>query len=131
MARPKKTLPPKKEKQLTLRLTDDLYDTLTADAARAHLPRTEYIRQLITDQKPVIHVETVFDSAELLSILGDMGKIGSNLNQIAHHLNGGGYLDAQLKEEISQGIIALYKIRDMVREIAGEYRENLKDRKDG
>lgn len=53
-----------------------------------------------------------------------MGKIGSSLNQIAHHLNGGGDISNNLKSEIYQGIIALYKIRDMVRDLAGEYREN-------
>lgn len=123
MTRPLKTIPPKKEHQLTIRLTDDLLTSITEDAAKAHLPRTEYIRKLITDKKPVIHQEVVFDSEELLHILGDMGKIGSNLNQIAHHLNGGGYLDNNLKDEIYQGVIALYKIRDMVKELAGEYRE--------
>ena len=51
-----------------------------------------------------------------------MGKIGSNLNQIAHHLNGGGGWSANLKSEVLQGVIAIYKIRDMVKEMAGEYR---------
>ena len=122
LGRPEKTIPPKKEHQITLRLTDDLYDAITEASSAAHLPRTEYVRKLITDGKPVIHQKIVFDSEELLSVLGDMGKIGSNLNQIARHLNGGGHLDAQLKNEIYQGVIALYKIRDMVRDMAGEYR---------
>jgi len=29
-----------------------------------------------------------------------MGKIGSNLNQIAHHLNGGGGWSGELKNEV-------------------------------
>lgn len=125
MSRPNKTDLPRKEHQLTIRLTDELYEAITQDALNAHLPRTEYIRKLITDKKPVIHQEVVFDSEELLHILGDMCKIGSNLNQIAHHLNGGGGLNDRLKNEIYQGVIALYKIRDMVRELAGEYRERI------
>jgi len=123
MARPKKELPPAKEKQITLRLTDIQYEMLTEAAINAHLPRTEYVRLLITDKKPVIHQEVVFDSEELLHVLGDMGKIGSNLNQIAHHLNGGNAFDQQLKSEVLQAVIAINKIRDMVRALAGEYRE--------
>lgn len=119
----KKSTAPAKEYQISLRLTKDQYDSITVDAVLAHLPRTEYIRQLITGKKPVIHEETVFDSTELLHILGDMGKIGSNLNQIAHHLNGGGEFNDSLKSEVLQAVIALYKIRDAVKALAGEYRE--------
>lgn len=79
---------------------------------------------MATNRRITIHEEIIFDSKELLEILGDMGKIGSNLIQIAHHLNGGGDISNNLKSEIYQGIIALYKIRDMVRDLTGEYREN-------
>ena len=123
MSRPKKTIPPKKEHQISIRLTDDLYNAITEDAKKAKLPRTEYVRKLITDKKPVIRREVVFDSAELLKALGDMGKIGSNLNQIAHHLNGGGYFSEHLEKEINQAIVALKNMRDDIRSIAGEYRE--------
>ena len=68
MARPKKQLPPPKDHQLTIRFTKDLYDVLTADAAAAGLPRTEYIRQLITNRNPVIKQEIVFDDPEILQI---------------------------------------------------------------
>ena len=123
MSRPEKDIPPKKEHQISIRLTDALYNAITADAKAAHLPRTEYVRKLLTDNKPVLHHEVVFDSAELLKALGDMGKIGSNLNQIAHHLNGGGYFSKSLESEIKQGIVALKNMRDDIRSIAGEYRE--------
>lgn len=123
MSRPKKKIPPKKEHQISIRLTDDLYTAITEDAKKAHLPRTEYVRSLITDKHPVIHHEVVFDSEELLKVLGDMGKVGSNLNQIAHHLNGGGYFSESLEKEIKQGILALKNMRDDIKSIAGQYRE--------
>ena len=90
MARPKKQLPPPKDHQLTIRLTKDLYDVLTADAAAAGLPRTEYIRQLITNRKPVIKQEVVFNDPEILRIFRNLGHYGANLNQIARYLNQGG-----------------------------------------
>ena len=123
MSRPKKEIPPRKEHQITIRLTDELLEAITNDAKAAHLPRTEYIRSLITGKTPVIHQDVVFDSDKLLKVLGDMGKVGSNLNQIAHHLNGGGYFSESLEKEIKQGIVSLKNMRDMIKEIAGEYRE--------
>ena len=122
MGRPKKEMPPSKGRKFTIRLTDVMYESLEQDAVKAGLSVSEYARELLLDHKPVVKQEIVFDSEELLHVLGDMGKIGSNLNQIAHHLNGGGGWSANLKSEVLQGVIAIYKIRDMVKEMAGEYR---------
>ena len=124
MARPKKNLPPVKDKKITIRLTDEMYDVLESEANAAGLTTSEYARKLLLDNRPVVKQEIVYDCEELLHILGDMGKIGSNLNQIAHFLNGGNPFDSHLKSEVMQGIIALYKIRDAAKAIAGEYRGN-------
>ena len=122
MGRPKKEMPPSKGRKFTIRLTDVMYESLEQDAVKAGLSVSEYARELLLNNRPVVKQEIVFDSEELLHVLGDMGKIGSNLNQIAHHLNGGGGWSANLKSEVLQGVIAIYKIRDMVKEMAGEYR---------
>ena len=124
MARPKKQIPPSKTKQLTLRLTEDLFELLTVNAQKAHLPRTEYIRSLILNHHPIIKYETVFDSTELLSVFSNLGKIGSNLNQITRHLNQGSAFDESMKNEIQICIAELYKMRDALREQVGEYRGN-------
>lgn len=122
MGRPKKEMPPSKGRKFTIRLTNVMYESLEQDAVKAGLSVSEYARELLLNNRPVVKHEIVFDSEELLHVLGDMGKIGSNLNQIAHHLNGGGGWSANLKSEVLQGVIAIYKIRDMVKEMAGEYR---------
>jgi predicted DNA-binding transcriptional regulator YafY len=90
MARPKKKELPTHTSFITLRITPDLYEVLTADAKAAHLSRSKYIRQLITDHHPIVHQEIVCDNPELLERIRDLGRIGSNLNQIARYLNGGG-----------------------------------------
>lgn len=122
MGRPKKEMPPSKGRKFTIRLTDVMYESLEQDAVKAGLSVSEYARELLLNNRPVVKHEIVFDYEELLHVLGDMGKIGSNLNQIAHHLNGGGGWSANLKSEVLQGVIAIYKIRDIVKEMAGEYR---------
>lgn len=122
MARPKKHLPPAKDHQISLRLTEDLYDVLTADAAASGLPRTEYIRRLITNRKPVVKTEIVFNDERLLHIFRDLGHYGSNLNQIARYLNQGGTMTNSMWKEIRDCVTEVYEIRDAVREMAGEYR---------
>lgn len=122
MARPKKVMPPNKNHQITIRFTEELFDVLTKDAEAAQLPRAEYIRKLITNRHPVVKHEIVFDNPELLSVLSNLGKIGSNLNQIARHLNEGGSMNLSLRKELLQCITELRSIREDVKEMAGEYR---------
>lgn len=122
MARPKKTTPPIKNHQISIRFTEELFDVLTKDAEAARLPRAEYIRKLITNHHPVVKHEIVFDNPELLSAFSNLGKIGSNLNQIARHLNEGGSMNLSLRKEILQCITELRSIREDVKEMAGEYR---------
>lgn len=122
MARPKKSLPPPKSHQITVRFTQELFDLLTENAEAARLPRAEYIRKLITNHHPIIKREIVFDNPELLSALSNLGKIGSNLNQIARHLNEGGSLNSSMRSELMQCITELRSIREDIKEMAGEYR---------
>lgn len=117
MARPKKQLPPAKDHQLTIRFTKELYNVLTADAEAAGLPRTEYIRQLITNRKPVIKQEIVFNDPEILKIFRNLGHFGANLNQIARYLNQGGTMTNQMWKDIKDCIAEIYNIRDAVRDM--------------
>ncbi len=73
---------------------------------------SEYCRKLATDHKITVHQMTVFDSFELLKVLGDMCKIGSNLNQITHHLNEGMPLYENMKRDIYRSITDIKEIRD-------------------
>ena len=122
MARPKKQLPPAKDHQLTIRFTEELYNVLTAAAEAAGLPRTEYIRQLITNRKPVIKQEIVFNDPEILQLFRNLGHFGATLNQIARYLNQGGTMTNQMGKDIKDCIAEIYNIRDAVREMVGEYR---------
>ena len=124
MARPKKENPPTKERFIHVRVTDDLYDVIAKEAKEAHLSVSEYLRKLATDKRITLRKEVIFDNPELLSALSNLGKIGSNLNQIARHLNEGSSINLSLRKEILQCITDLRTIREDVKEMAGEYRGN-------
>lgn len=122
MARPKKSIPPVKNREIKICFTEELYDVLTRDALAVHLPRTEYIRQLILDHHPVIKQEVVFDSTEVLEIFRGLGNCRGNLNQIAKHLNKGGEPGEQVRNQVIDCISELYEMCDKLEEIVGEYR---------
>lgn len=122
MARPKKSIPPVKNREIKIRFTEELYDVLTKDALAARLPRTEYIRQLILNHHPVIKQEIVFDSSEVLEVFRGLGNCRGNLNQIPKHLNQGGEPSEQARNQVIDCISELYEMRDKLEEIVGEYR---------
>ena len=122
MARPKKDFPPSKNCEINIRMTKDLYDVLTEDAKNAHLPRTEYIRRLITNRHPVVKHEIVFNDKELLTVFRNLGSISNNLNQIARYLNQGGAMTDTIQSEVSGCISQILHMRDLLKERTGEYR---------
>ena len=124
MARKKKEFPPVKERFIGFRVTEDLYKVIETEASEAKMSVSEYCRSVATNKRIILKKEFVFDNPELLSALSNLGKIGSNLNQIARHLNEGGAMNLSLRKELLQCITELRAIRENVKEIAGEYRGN-------
>lgn len=122
IARPKKSIPPAKNREIKIRFTEELYNVLTNDALAARIPRTEYIRQIILDHHPVIKQEVVFDCTKVLEIFRGLGNCRGNLNQIAKHLNQGGEPNGQVRKQVLDCISELYEMRDKLEEMVGEYR---------
>ena len=124
MALKKKEFPPVKERLIGFRVTEDLYQVIETEASQAKMSVSEYCRSVATNKRIVLKKEIVLNNPELLSALSNLGKIGSNLNQIARHLNEGVSIDPALKKELIQCITELRNIREDVKEMAGEYRGN-------
>ncbi len=122
MGRKKKTNPPARMRQFTMRVTDETYEDLKRNAEGAHMSVMAYTRQLLTNRRPIVHQEIVYNDPNLLKALGDMGKIGSNLNQIARYLNEGNDWTEGMRNELMHCIAELYHMRDQIKELAGEYR---------
>ncbi len=75
-------------KQLNIRLTPEEYQQIKDDAALMSITIGAYMRKIALDapvpkqsKRPCVEVQT------LAKILGHIGKIGSNLNQIAQAAN--------------------------------------------
>ena len=88
---PKTYNTPKRSHIVKTRLDDEEYSEFLRRMELYGMNQSEFLRQAITGApvRPIITVHPVND--ELLSALGKLtaeyGRIGSNLNQIARHLN--------------------------------------------
>ena len=91
---------------ITLKLTDIELNIVNRAATMAGLSRSEYIRQLILNGTVHVRYEIVADMDDLKKLVGEYGKIGSNLNA--------------MEDEIHQCIADLFKLRKKVLEMAGD-----------
>ncbi len=78
-------------KDVRIRLTPAEYEALTEAATRAALSLGSYARRVLLDAAPPRQSRRPpVERAELARLLGHIGRIGSNLNQIARHANSEG-----------------------------------------
>ena len=105
---------------ITLKLTDIELNIVNRAATMTGLSRSEYIRQLILNGTVPVRYEIVADMDNLKKLVGEYGKIGSNLNQIAKYFNTGGMRSLAMEDEIHQCIADLFNLRKKVLEMAGE-----------
>ena len=94
-----------------MKVTDIELEILNQHAATAGLSRSEYLRKLFLEKEIHVHYEVVADMKILRELLGEYGKIGSNLNQIARYFNTGGERSLAMEEEIRHCISELFKLR--------------------
>jgi len=86
VARPEKKLETKRNLRFDLRLTSEEQKRLFQAAAARGLTVSDYIRLTVLESKPVLKQADSRRDA-LIKGLGELGKVGSNINQIARHMN--------------------------------------------
>lgn len=109
MARTRKTTP-RKEHQLPVRFSDDVYAILETNAKNCGMTKGAYIRHLVVNRIPK-QVIVLHDDSALVSELAKLNKLGSNLNQIARYFNEGGLMTNSLAKELHH---ALQEVEKMV-----------------
>lgn len=110
------------ERFVGVRFDQETYAKIEAAARAADLTVSEYIRRMVVKGKIVVRQEVVVEVPMLKKLIGDFGKIGSNLNQIAHHYNGGGVRSREMYERTQRAISELYAMKYEVEKMGGEFR---------
>ena len=108
--------------RVTVRFNEESYKKVVAMAKAANLSAAELIRQMVFNGKVNVKQEVVAEVPMLKKLIADFGKIGSNLNQIAHHYNGGGVRSREMYERTQRAISELYAMKYEVEKMGGEFR---------
>lgn len=106
---------------ITIRMDDEMYNRICNGARNACLSQVEYVRQMLTKGKVVVKQEIIAEVQELKRLIAELGKIGSNLNQIAHHYNSGGSRSREMYERTQCAIAEMYAMKFEVEGMAGDF----------
>ena len=122
MTRPQKETDMKREHRVTIRLTDTEFSIIENAATQAEMSISEYMRTQTMEGKVNARFEIVADVNQIKKLIGEFGKIGSNLNQIARYFNQGGILSSEMKNEIRKSLRDIYEMKYEVMKMAGDFR---------
>lgn len=125
MTRPKKESMKKKKNCIMLRLSDPEYSLVENYAKEAGYPLAVYARKQVVEGKVVIQCPIIMDIEELKKLTSELGKIGSNLNQISAFFHTGGIRSQAMQDEIHECISQLFSLREEVLRLAGDYHSNI------
>ena len=122
MTRPQKESDMKREHRVTIRLTDTEFSIIENTAEQADMSISEYMRKQIMEGQVNTKFEVVADVKEIKKLIGELGKIGSNLNQIARYFNQGGIISSEMRTEIKKSLRDIYEMKYEVMRMAGDFR---------
>ena len=122
MTRPQKETDMKREHRITIRLTDTEFSIIENAAEQSEMSISEYMRTQTMEGQVNARFEIVADVAEIKKLIGEFGKIGSNLNQIARYFNQGGVLSSEMRNEIRKSLRDIYEMKYEVMKMAGDFR---------
>ena len=122
MTRPQKEMDMKREHRVTIRLTDTEFSIIENVAAQAEMNISEYMRTQTMEGKVNARFEIVAYVDQIKKLIGEFGKIGSNLNQISRYFNQGGILSSEMRNEIRKSLRDIYEMKYEVMKMAGDFR---------
>ena len=121
MTRPQKETDMKREHRVTIRLTDTEFSIIENAATQAEMSISEYMRTQTMEGKVNARFEIVANVDQIKKLIGEFGKIGSNLNQIARYFNQGGIISTEMKNEIRKSLRDIYEMKYEVMKMAGDF----------
>lgn len=122
MTRPKKDEALTKTKDVHLRMNETEYEILLERATATNMTVSDFIRNALDKQNVIIKYEIIADVKEIKKLIGELGKIGSNLNQIARYFNQGGIISSEMRTEIKKSLRDIYEMKYEVMGMAGGFR---------
>jgi hypothetical protein len=122
MTRPKKDESLTKNKDVHLRMSETEYEILLERSTASNMTVSNFIRNALDRQNVIIKYEITADVPDIKKLIGELGKIGSNLNQIARYFNQGGIISSEMRKEIKKSLRDIYEMKYEVMRMAGDFR---------
>ena len=107
---------------VAVRVADELYEKINNGAIAAGVSPSEYLRQIIKKGHLIVKREAVIEVPLIKKLIAEYGKIGSNLNQIAHYFNAGGPFTPEIEKQLTENLSLLYSLKYDVERMGGEFR---------
>ena len=121
MTRPKKDESLTKNKDVHLRMSETEYEILLERSTASNMTVSNFIRNALDRQNVIIKYEITADVPDIKKLIGELGKIGSNLNQIARYFNQGGIISSEMRKEIKKSLRDIYEMKYEVMRMAGDF----------
>lgn len=109
-------------KDVHLRMSETEYEILLERATASNMTVSDFIRNALDKQNVITKYEIIADVKEIKKLIGELGKIGSNLNQIARYFNQGGVISSEMRTEIKKSLRDIYEMKYEVMRMAGDFR---------
>ena len=122
MTRPKKNESLTKNKDVHLRMSETEYEILLERSTASNMTVSNFIRNALDRQNVIIKYEITADVPDIKKLIGELGKIGNNLNQIARYFNQGGIISSEMRKEIKKSLRDIYEMKYEVMRMAGDFR---------
>lgn len=122
MTRPKKDESLTKNKDVHLRMSETEYEILLERSTASNMTVSNFIRNALDRQNVIIKYEITADVPDIKKLIGELGKIGSNLNQIARYFNQGGIISSEMRKEIKKSLRDIYEMKYEVMRMTGDFR---------
>jgi len=107
---------------IAVRVDDELYEKINNGAITAGVSPSEYLRQIVKKGHIIVKREVVIEVPLIKKLIAQYGKIGSNLNQIAHYFNAGGAFTPEIEKELMENLSVLYSLKFEAERMGGEFR---------
>ena len=114
----------KRNQNIMVRFTETEYDLIKHNAAHAGLSLSAYVRKLALGGKVEPRYFLSPQITDMVPILSQLGKIGSNLNQISRYFNSGGDSTDDIKRKLRQCMAKLLSLRSELAQLTHPLRTN-------
>ena len=112
MTRPRTDKEIRKDRRINVRFTEAEFVCISENAAVAGMSVSSYLREMALRGKTDVHYHLSPHIDDLKPLLSEIGKVGSNLNQIARFLNSGGAMADGILADIRYITFELFEWRD-------------------